>query len=94
MIISAGQYSMCHIFHVHDFEMCRKPNVTRALCPLDDNVMCANLKANMGIEPVCENHELCSIKIFGGPRKCSGDNILFQNILFVLCDEMGEILLL
>ena len=54
------------------FELCRRPNVTRALCPYDENVMCANEKANAGVEFDCETHEICSMKILGGPRKCDG----------------------
>jgi len=48
----------------------REPNMSRLLCPRSDPIMCANLKANMGIEPVCDRHENCAIAFFGGPRVC------------------------
>jgi len=51
--------------------MCRKKaNVTRKFCPRSDPIMCGNLKANMGVEPACENHEMCAVSILGGPRPC------------------------
>lgn len=49
---------------------CRRPGVSRVMCPKSYPIMCNNPFANQGIEHVCESQGNCAIDIYGGPRIC------------------------
>lgn len=71
---------------------CRRENVSRSLCPKHAATMCANPRANMGIEYVCEYPEVCVISIHQGPRICpDGRDPSDINTMPTTCSNIIEV---